>query len=35
MAPYQQFVKRQPLYQNPMVSGALNVTWVDGGRAFT
>src|SRR6187402_2484929 len=35
MAPYQQFVKRQPLYQNPMVTGALNVTWVDGGRAFT
>ena len=35
MAPYQEFVKKQPLYDNPMVSGALTVTWVDGGRGFT
>jgi dipeptidyl-peptidase 4 len=35
MAPYQQYVKRQPLYQNAMVTGALSVTWEDGGRGFT
>jgi dipeptidyl-peptidase-4 len=35
MAPYQTFVKKQALYQNAMVTGQLNVTWTDGGRALT
>src|SRR4029450_11640423 len=35
MAPYQQYVKRLPLYQNAITSGALNVTWAPAGASFT
>jgi len=35
MPGYEQFQKMSPQIQGSFVTGALNVTWVDGGKAFT
>ena len=35
MPGYEQYTKMQPLLSGAIVSGALNVTWTDGGKAFT
>jgi len=35
MPGYDQYTKMQPLLSGAIVSGALNVTWADGGKAFT
>ncbi len=35
MPGYDQFTRMQPLLSNAVVSGALNVSWTDGGKGFT